>query len=554
MIDPEGKADATGYDAPSAHGALFADDFQSGLGKWKHTSVPLYQGRFVVGQGASPIFPGDRALIIPQKARHYAISAAFDGLDDMSDKDFALQYEVKLDDGMTCGGAYVKLPTVGFPGSEGFDNNVKYSVMFGPDKCGSTEKVHFIFQSLNPVSKEYVEHHLTSPPALATTYDKNHHLYGLYVYKNGTFAVSIDNVVKREGSLLEEFDPPLQPLQEIEDPEEVKPGDWVDEKKIPDPKAKKPDDWDEDAPKEIEDEDAEKPKDWLDDEPEKIPDPKAAKPDTWNDEEDGEWTAPLVANPKCKEVSGCGAWKRPMKANPNYKGKWNAPMIDNPAYIGPWKPRKIANPSYYAVTKAQLLPIKAVGLEIWTMDQGVLIDDVYIGTDVKAAKDYAEASFGAKKTVADKKDKAEKAKADKESKKLGKSTRTKVAIEKFEKAIDWLEGKLSVVEELLVRAGAEPALDKLLDLGVGRPVLVVVAVPTILVALILVCLAGGKKAPQAAREEAHPKKTDAPTKDDEVAPDTSKEVATDITESGTSSATRETDTSTLKQRAAAKGE
>ena len=38
------------------------------------------------------------------------------------------------------------------------------------------------------------------------------------------------------------------PPQEIDDPTDSKPEDWVDTPKIPDPDAVKPDDWDESAP------------------------------------------------------------------------------------------------------------------------------------------------------------------------------------------------------------------------------------------------------------------------------------------------------------------
>lgn len=75
------------------------------------------------------------------------------------------------------------------------------------------------------------------------------------------------------GSLLEDFTPSVNPPAEIDDPEDTKPEDWVDEQKIADPEATKPEDWDEDAPYEIADEDAVKPEGWLDDEPEFVPDP-----------------------------------------------------------------------------------------------------------------------------------------------------------------------------------------------------------------------------------------------------------------------------------------
>jgi hypothetical protein len=43
------------------------------------------------------------------------------------------------------------------------------------------------------------------------------------------------------GSLLEDFEPPVNPPKEIDDPKDKKPETWVDEKKIADPDAKKVD-------------------------------------------------------------------------------------------------------------------------------------------------------------------------------------------------------------------------------------------------------------------------------------------------------------------------
>lgn len=531
MINPDGAPEGD-YEAPAATGALFFDDFQNGLDKWTHSEIPMYSGIFQVGQGAEPVFPGDQGLIIPEKARHYALSAPLSGLGDMSGKDFALQYEVKLDDGMTCGGAYFKLPTTGFPDSSKFDNSVPYSVMFGPDKCGATEKVHFIMQSRNPNSGELVEHHLKDPPALATSYDKHHHLYALYVRADGSFSIEVDGEMKREGALLEELEPPLQPAKEIDDKEDKKPDSWVDEQQIPDPEAEKPDDWDEDAPMEIVDEDAKKPDGWLDDEPETIPDPKAEQPTGWDEEEDGVWKAPSVPNPKCTEGVGCGEWKAPMKANPDYKGKWTAPMVKNPKYLGEWKPRKIDNPDFYEVKEAVLLPIEAVGLEIWTMDQGVVFDDVYIGTDVDAAKAYAKASFTPKKEEAARKDKAEKAAAEAEGKRMqeeanrGWKGAAKKFVARMESVVDALEQRLSPVEDLVVAAGMEKTLDKLIDMGVTKPLTVVVLMPIVIVLVFLALLAGGRKKPAVDVG----KKTDAVTQDDEPAKE-EKSAESEVTES-----------------------
>jgi calnexin len=51
--------------------------------------------------------------------------------------------------------------------------------MFGPDKCGSTNKVHFIFRHQNPKTGEWEEKHLVQPPAPKIT--KTTALYTLIV-------------------------------------------------------------------------------------------------------------------------------------------------------------------------------------------------------------------------------------------------------------------------------------------------------------------------------------------------------------------------------------
>jgi len=108
-----------------------------------------------------------------------------------------------------------------------------------------------------------------------------------------------------------------------------------------------------------------------------------------------------VPNPKCTEAPGCGEWKRPFKANPEYKGKWYAPFIDNPAYIGEWAPRKIENPDFYE----DLTPVKSlgkiggVGIELWTMTEDILFDNIYIGHSPEDAKAFAAETFDIKKPL-----------------------------------------------------------------------------------------------------------------------------------------------------------
>lgn len=177
--------------------------------------------------------------------------------------------------------------------------------------------------------------------------DKQPHLYQLVLRPDNTFTVRVDHNIVNEGSLLEDFTPPVNPPKEIDDPTDKKPEDWDERERIPDPEARKPEEWDEDAPPQIPDPNAAKPDGWLDDLEEMIADPDAKKPEDWDVDIDGDWEAPLIPNPLCEKAVGCGLWKAPLVKNPDYKGKWRAPYIDNPNYKGKWSPRRIPNPDFY---------------------------------------------------------------------------------------------------------------------------------------------------------------------------------------------------------------
>ncbi|KAI1617345.1 calnexin [Exophiala viscosa] len=346
-----------------------------------------------------PGIVGDKGLVVKNAAAHHAISAKFPAPIDNTDKTLVIQYEVKLQKGLECGGAYMKLLQENKElHAEEFSNASPYVIMFGPDKCGSTNKVHFIFKHKNPKTGEYEEKHLKTPPQAKN--DKLTHLYTLIVKPDQTFEMLIDNNSLKNGSLLEDFAPSINPAKEIDDEDDKKPEDWVELARIPDPEATKPEDWDEDQPYEIVDEEAEKPEDWLEDEPSTIPDPEAEKPEDWDDEEDGDWISPQVPNPKCEEASGCGKWEPPMTKNPLYAGKWTAPYIDNPDYKGPWAPRKIPNPNYYEdKTPANFEPFGAIGFEIWTMQADLTFDNIYIGHSIEDAAAFRAETYDVKKAV-----------------------------------------------------------------------------------------------------------------------------------------------------------
>ncbi|CAA2935212.1 calnexin homolog 1-like [Olea europaea subsp. europaea] len=356
-------------------------------GRWIVSEKEDYKGvwKHVKSEGHD-----DYGLLVSDKAKKYAIVKELDEPIDIKDGTVILQYEVRLQNGLECGGAYIKYLR---PQGDGwipkeFDNESPYTIMFGPDKCGATNKVHFILKHKNPNSGEYIEHHLKYPPSVPS--DKLTHVYTAILKSDNELRILVDGEEKKKVNFLsnDDFEPPLVPPKTIPDPDDRKPEDWDERAKIPDPVAKKPDDWNEDAPMEIEDEDAVKPEGWLDDEPEEIDDPEATKPEDWDEEEDGEWEAPKIDNPKCEEAPGCGEWKRPMKRNPAYKGKWHAPLIENPNYKGVWKPQLIGNPNYFELDRPNFDPVAAIGIEIWTMQDGLLFDNILIASDERVAESY----------------------------------------------------------------------------------------------------------------------------------------------------------------------
>eukprot|EP01138_Halocafeteria_seosinensis_P011149 gb/GECG01011386.1/.p1 GENE.gb/GECG01011386.1/~~gb/GECG01011386.1/.p1 ORF type:complete len:618 (+),score=110.40 gb/GECG01011386.1/:1-1854(+) len=396
---------ASRIEPPVAETVEFFEDFQAGeeelnkdvLVRSKRQAY-LDQYWEVAEADSNPGILSDLGLVAKLPAKKYGLTMLFDHDVYPGDQPFVVQYEVRLQEDLDCGGAYIKLVSAHDDGNDDdssrFDpkdlgEDTPYAIMFGPDRCGATDKVHFIIRHKNPVSGEWSEHHMKNPPkSIKDTYS---HLYTLIIRPDNTFFVLIDGEEKKRGSLLEDLDPPVNPPETIPDPDDEKPSDWEDEPKIPDPDATKPPEWDENAPQFIEDPDATKPPGWLDDEPLKIPDPEASKPEDWDEEEDGEWEAPLVDNPKCDEAPGCGEWKRPMKKNPHYKGKWAPPMIDNPNYKGPWEPSRIPNPNFFEDSHPHRLhPIAGIAIEIWTMSGKILFDNFLVSRDEDEAIRYGQ--------------------------------------------------------------------------------------------------------------------------------------------------------------------
>jgi calreticulin len=308
-------------------------------------------GEFKWTAGEFSADAADKGIQMSDDARHYAISAKLDAPFTNRDKELVLQYSVKNEQELDCGGAYIKL--MGDIDQAAFGGDSPYQIMFGPDICGpSNKKTHVILnyppKSDNLLIKEEVK----------VESDRLSHLYTLLIKPDNSFEVFIDQESVRSGNLDEAFDFLL--AKEIEDPAQSKPKDWVDDARIADPEDKKPAGYDDIAAE--------------------IADPEASKPEDWDNEEDGDWEAPLIDNPE-------------------FKGNWKANMIDNPAYKGSWVHPMVPNPEYKEDKELHVrcTDCTHIGFELWMMKSGTIFDDIIVTDSLAEAKAYADATFEKKK-------------------------------------------------------------------------------------------------------------------------------------------------------------
>ena len=199
--------------------------------------VPSATGRYV-GQPIS-VLPATHAsrgysMVFMEPAKHYAATAPFGApLRIEDDRPLVVQYTFETREGLSCGGGYVKL-LLDPLNPAAVDGESPYLVMFGPDRCGNTNKVHLILRARSP-SGSWEEKHAIKVPSFKD--DKLPHIYTLAIRANNTFTISIDGESALDGTLADGFAPPLAPPLEIDDPTDSKPSTWVDNKEMDDPTA-----------------------------------------------------------------------------------------------------------------------------------------------------------------------------------------------------------------------------------------------------------------------------------------------------------------------------
>lgn len=297
-------------------------------GEWTHSAGSFYGD-----------MEADKGIMTGPDARFFAISAPLKEVFDNKDKDLVLQFSVKHQQNIDCGGGYIKLFPEGHPQAT-FSGDSSYNIMFGPDICGSsTRKVHVIFNYKG-------ENKLTNK-AIACETDTFTHVYTLIVHPDQTYEVRIDGNKKADGNLIDDWD--FLAPKKIKDPAVSKPADWVDQAMIDDPEDVKPEGYDEI--------------------PKQIADPEAVKPEDWDDADDGEWEAPMIDNPE-------------------YKGPWKAKRIDNPAYKGPWVHPEIDNPDYKHDDSIYHFRSAFVGFDLWQVKAGSIFDNIIVTDDIAEAEAF----------------------------------------------------------------------------------------------------------------------------------------------------------------------
>ena len=78
----------------------------------------------------------DKGIQTTEDARFYGYSAKMDKVFNNENKDLVLQFTTKYEQDIDCGGAYIKLLPAGLDQTK-FGGDSEYSIMFGPDVCGS---------------------------------------------------------------------------------------------------------------------------------------------------------------------------------------------------------------------------------------------------------------------------------------------------------------------------------------------------------------------------------------------------------------------------------
>uniref|UniRef100_A0A4X2KP45 Calreticulin 3 n=1 Tax=Vombatus ursinus TaxID=29139 RepID=A0A4X2KP45_VOMUR len=317
----------------------FQEEFLDGE-SWRNRWIPSTNdsnfGHFRLSSGK---FYGDiqkdKGLQTTENAKFYAISSRFKPFSNKG-KTLVIQYTVKHEQKMDCGGGYIKI----FPSDldqKNLNRKSQYYIMFGPDICGfDIKKVHVILFYKN-------QYHSNKKP-IRCKVDGFTHLYTLTLRPDLTYEVKIDTDIIESGNIEEDWD--LGGVRKMEKSLPVQEhGDGLK-------------DWD---------------KHFLD--------ASANKPSDWNSELDGEWQPSLIQKPKYKD-----GLKSENMDNSDYKDVWLHQKIENPGYLQDFELSEYEN-------------IGVIGLEVWQVRSGTIFDNFLITDDENYAAEFGMKTWGRTKST-----------------------------------------------------------------------------------------------------------------------------------------------------------
>lgn len=281
-----------------------------------------------------------------------------------------LQYSLKFEKDVECGGGYIKLVGKDYKPEE-FGGDTPVDIMFGPDICGSENRIQLMLD-FDGKGKLWNK----SP---AAPIDHITHVYTLLLNPNETYEVYVDMELVGNGTIADDWD--VSTPKMIPDPNDKKPDDWDDRMYLDDPKSVKPDDW-------------------VDEE--MIEDKTATKPEDWDDAKEGEWKPPMIVNPA-------------------YKGEWKPAKVYNINYKGIWRPKKIPNPDFKEGLLMKPYTISGVGIDVWQVRDGTVFDNIMIADSLEdafaEAKKIMEIQVAEEKKFEEQEKKEEEARAEAEAQK-----------------------------------------------------------------------------------------------------------------------------------------
>jgi len=163
--------------------------------RWVQSKSKSDYGEFKLSHGN---FYGDAkkdlGIQTSEDAHFYAISAKFDKFSNR-DKDLVLQFSVKHEQNIDCGGGYIKLlPSFDL---EKFNGDTEYAIMFGPDICGGTKRTHVI---INYKGENWLIEKTIKPETDVLT-----HVYTLVLKPDQSYQVLIDQKEVASGKIDEDW-------------------------------------------------------------------------------------------------------------------------------------------------------------------------------------------------------------------------------------------------------------------------------------------------------------------------------------------------------------